>query len=159
MKNTILSALLFCSSICTAQSIDKNLIATAGETVTTTTAILDFSIGEPLVNKIENGTTIDQGFLAGVSEENALTTEDFSVAEEISIYPNPVSDFVTIDLGNKGDLYFLKIFSLDGKLVKQIPQLRGNSRIDLQELATGKYIVQLISEEKGKYKTFKLLKN
>jgi len=159
MKNMIFFKLLFCVGICSAQSIEKNLIASAGGTLTTSAMLLDYSIGEPLVAKIENGTTIDQGFLALVSEENTLSNLDLDFSEDVILYPNPVSDFVNIELGGNDSEYILKIFSIEGKLVKQISKLQDSSRIDLQELKTGIYIVQIYAKENGKNKTFKIQKN
>ncbi len=64
---------------------------------------------------------------------------------EVSIYPNPTQDYLTIENIHSSDIVSLNIYDTAGKLVKRIdPQtLEGNRRIDLSDLETGLYILNI----------------
>lgn len=64
----------------------------------------------------------------------------------IQVYPNPVEHFVHIEVMGNIPIKNVKIFNVQGKLVKEIqPQINkgGVSRLDLSDLMTGIYIIQI----------------
>ena len=63
----------------------------------------------------------------------------------IKLYPNPVSDFLTIQV-NKPDRIFdqVRIYNVDHRLVLSEKTIKGRSSIDLSELESGLYLIQLI---------------
>jgi hypothetical protein len=72
---------------------------------------------------------------------NALEVDDFSFKNSLSIYPNPSSDFITIQLkdSGKGEI---KIYNSIGQLVK-ITTILNNNKIDISELLNGIYCIQI----------------
>jgi hypothetical protein len=78
-----------------------------------------------------------------VVENNATT---------FSVYPNPFSEVISI--GGIEDLANYKIFSIDGKLIKN--GVLENKQIHLDELANGLYLLQITS--KGEIMTKKIIK-
>lgn len=71
-------------------------------------------------------------------------------------YPNPVSDILSIEMESGNNPIELKIIDLTGKVVRQA-QLKGQkSYLDLSELSTGIYVIQIQSE--GKVSSSKLIK-
>jgi len=65
---------------------------------------------------------------------------------KIHTYPNPVSNVLSIDLEEVEYFGMIKIFSLDGKLVKE-QEVNGSSKIaiDLGQLSNGIYICRFSS--------------
>ncbi|MBO7460507.1 MAG: T9SS type A sorting domain-containing protein, partial [Bacteroidales bacterium] len=59
----------------------------------------------------------------------------------IAIYPNPVSDYIYIELSDNSICTAIEIYSLDGRLVKS--QINNLSTIDLSSLPMGVYIVKI----------------
>ncbi|MGJ8593455.1 MAG: T9SS type A sorting domain-containing protein [Aquaticitalea sp.] len=69
----------------------------------------------------------------------SLSVDEFS-ASSASIRPNPSSDFVNIELHPSNTINTIEIYSITGQLVKK---LEGNTRINISDLQTGIYLMQL----------------
>lgn len=65
--------------------------------------------------------------------------------EEISIYPNPASDYLNIDVF--GDLHQLTLFNTTGQILFQQDVKAGTIRLDLTGFQCGLYFVSIESEE------------
>ena len=74
----------------------------------------------------------------------------------ISFYPNPVVTGLTIN----GDFIAknVKIYTLDGKLLYEKPISMKEKFIDVTQLFTGIYILQLVDEISGKTLAGKFMK-
>ncbi len=81
----------------------------------------------------------------------SLGTSEISKSN-LSIYPNPTSDFLSIVTEKK--VSDVRIFSTDGKLVKTI--VKDFSKIDVRNLNAGVYLVSVKAD--GSLKTFKIIK-
>ncbi|NML71667.1 T9SS type A sorting domain-containing protein [Chryseobacterium sp. RP-3-3] len=68
----------------------------------------------------------------------ALDIKDIKTVD-VSIYPNPTSDFVNIK--SKEDIVSISLFSIDGKKLAETHQ---ESRIDLSPYSTGIYFVNIV---------------
>ena len=79
-------------------------------------------------------------FYVGIDDvtitQSTLAVSD-SQKNQIKIYPNPSSDFITIE--NVEDLKTVRIFDLTGKLVKQTQA----KEINIQNFAKGQYIMNV----------------
>ncbi len=105
-------------------------------------------------NFTEAGTTL---FLNSVEYMLTGSVTDIStevenpLAQEISIYPNPASNFIII---NSVEDIKGSIFSVSGKLIKTISNTNNN--IDISDLNKGVYIINI--QSKGKIYTQKFIK-
>ena len=94
--------------------------------------------------------------LAGGMEENQtvtnrvikITIDDLSFVqnpsfEAISIFPNPVSDILSIQI--QGD-FQASIFNLQGKLIQEIP-IVTNQQIDVTTLPKGVYVLHVVKDQ------------
>ncbi len=61
----------------------------------------------------------------------------------ISVYPNPATDFITIDWNSNVNIKELSIYNISGKLVlrKRIETKANNIRAIKSELSKGNYII------------------
>ncbi|WP_052600053.1 T9SS type A sorting domain-containing protein [Aureispira sp. CCB-QB1] len=82
---------------------------------------------------------------------NVVGIEDIESSENISLYPNPASNIVMIEMDN---LQSVKVVDVQGKEVLK----STNSKIDISALKIGMYFVQITSNN-GTIATKKLLKN
>lgn len=73
----------------------------------------------------------------------ALTVDDELLAKGLSLYPNPVSDILTI--GSEIPLTKVEVYSMLGKKVKEINS--DFKYIQLNNLYSGIYLIKLYSEE------------
>jgi uncharacterized repeat protein (TIGR01451 family) len=86
-----------------------------------------------------------------------LGTDDFATVN-LSLYPNPVKNILTIELKNDVAVKSVSIFNTLGQLVKRLPDTFEDNTMttEISDLTTGSYFVQLQSD-KGTV-TKKLLK-
>ncbi|WP_082482475.1 BspA family leucine-rich repeat surface protein [Chryseobacterium sp. Leaf394] len=85
--------------------------------------------------------------------ESDLSTSEVALASEISIYPNPVSDFIYIK--NLKDIDSYKIFDTSGRIVLQ--GSFNEDKIDVRNLTKGNYLLQF--KTKNDMKNLKFIKN
>ena len=62
---------------------------------------------------------------------------------DFKMYPNPSNGTVNFELENN-DVYKLNIYSLMGKKIVGYDKLKSSVSIDLNDLITGSYLVELI---------------
>ena len=161
MKNLISIIFLIMLTFCTvsAQTIDRQVITTAGNTISNDSHILTFTIGEPIVGKIQNNATIiNQGFLAAANSDSTLSVDDQLLDTTIKVYPNPVTENLSIDLKDTGGEAKVTIYTMTGQLVKSKKLKAQNNSLNISQLKNGLYLVNLIFTDHKTIKTFKIIK-
>jgi len=88
-----------------------------------------------------------------VTEANSTdATTGIDAAEDnsdnISIYPNPASDFVTIAAQNQ-ELKQIELLQADGKLLKTIQPQQGNYQLNLDDIHAGMYFIRVIGSKEN----------
>ena len=160
---TLTFALLFLMQICCAQTMYVRQI----NNIQTTYSIdniskMTFSSGNILIDQI-NGNDVQfymdsvlyiafQLYTVGIQENN-------SDNQKISVYPNPVSSILNIDLRNMAeDNGTIQILSMNGSLLKSIPVPSGEKllQIDVSGFAQGVYLCKIICAAKSE--TIKFIK-
>ncbi len=71
---------------------------------------------------------------------------------DLSIYPNPVKEFLYLDLTSLSEIFTqIEIFSLDGKNVKTLPIDNGNEflKLNLSGLNAGNYLLMLSNKKQA----------
>ncbi len=86
-----------------------------------------------------------------------ITTATYVSAlnRKISVYPNPSSNSITIDLGQK-NYAELQIISMTGKILKKATLNKQISKINISQLPTGTYIIRIKTTDKTY--NFKIIK-
>lgn len=92
------------------------------------------------------------------SSTPAITnTDDIELdTDQWSVYPNPCSDHLSIDIG-AGKTGTIQLINLSGEVVKTEPALGEVTQLDMNGLPSGGYLVRFISSN-GKAETVKLVK-
>lgn len=73
----------------------------------------------------------------------ALGVDGHSLNNLISLYPNPVSNSLSIDNKTNEVISNIAIYSINGMLVKQVPNAANTTSIPVSELQTGMYFVKM----------------
>lgn len=68
-----------------------------------------------------------------------LSTKDFEIIQEISVFPNPAKDYFTITLENGISIDFVEIYTMQGQLV----QISNTSNVKVQGLPKGLYLLKV----------------
>jgi len=151
MKKIILITLL-CNSFLnyaqsTIQSVNSGSIITASSSV---------SIGEIVVNPVNQNQSSSGliGILAQVNEQT-LEVPEYELADDIIVSPNPTVASIQfkseINLANEN----VAVYTTTGQLVSEM-KIQSDNSVDLSELSSGIYIIQLATDSK---KSFKIIKH
>ncbi|TPD69769.1 T9SS type A sorting domain-containing protein [Flavobacterium microcysteis] len=73
----------------------------------------------------------------------ALGVDGHNLNSLISLYPNPVSNTLNIDNRTNEVISNIAIYSINGMLVKQVPNAANTTSIPVSELQTGMYFVKM----------------
>ena len=163
----ILCILLFSVSIF-AQSIERQLIGSAGGNETTSDFLLDWTFGETFI-AYDNTLIGDykEGFLQPLNDLPQLTEEEIETNDETVlhspavVFPNPFNDGFTFQLNQieSSDIQ-LTILDYSGKVLLSKVLKAGQLSFDfkLEEHPTGLYFLQFTDHSGVQKQTFKLLK-
>jgi hypothetical protein len=136
-----------------SQSISPEVIASAGEHYYNGSVQLSWTLGEVMIDTYDNGTNIlTQGFH---QTQLTVTSIEENLAEvRMNLYPNPTSEFLNIDLGNNEKDINLQVYDMTGKLIHKdvINAYDTKYVLPMQSVVTGKYLIQMQSED-GKMNT------
>ena len=135
---------------CFCQQLTPQVISSAGAEISDSTAMMSYTIGEPLTTTIQDNTNIlTQGFQQPSIKVTGITSvSDLSVR----IYPNPTASFVNIE--SDYELSY-SLYDGNGKLVTQ-GTLDKKAVLDMSAYATATYMLSL---SKGNYtNTYKIIK-
>jgi len=83
-----------------------------------------------------------------VTVEVVLSNNDF-VKDELKYYPNPVVDLFNISYSER--IKQIEVFDILGKRVKTIKSDNTDVQVDLSDLSSGTYMVQLRTETKSQF--------
>ena len=142
-----------------AQSIEPQVIASAGEHFDNGTTQLSWTLGEVVIDTYDNGTNIlTQGFHQ--TELTVTSVEETLANIQLNMYPNPTSELLNIELGNNESDINLQLFDMSGKLVHQakIEAYQTKFVLPMNEVATGNYLVQMQSVDGKMNTTHKVMK-
>ena len=136
----------------------QEVISSQGESYSTSSGKIDFTIGE-VVNQTIVGVNND--LTQGFHQPNLTVTgiKDFEENFKAAIFPNPVVNSLSINFEEIDQVYHLEALDLNGKLLF-VKQLNSNNNvIDVSYLSAGVYIFALRNQENRILKTFKIKKN
>ena len=91
-----------------------------------------------------------------VTEGQTLGTE-ISTLDQISVFPNPASEFVVIKSDYNLQDAIISLFDLNGKRVLNFKNSNNNNLVDISMLSAGEYVLRIISSDGSIYST-KILK-
>ena len=150
-KSFVLILTCFAITPIFAQVISAGTIASFAGSVSNSTITIDYSVGENAISTISGpSNSITQGFL---QPQLVIATGIIEVNQnnEISIFPNPTSDFVNI---KSSEPITWTIYDEAGRVI-----LSGDGyNIDTKQFAQGIYYLNLTTS-KNDTKLIKLIKN
>lgn len=152
-KQSIVFGLLLTSTTCMGQTV----VSSQGDSYETTAGSVSFTIGEVVINTETDGTTdLTQGFHQ--TNWNFLGLDDHASDYEASIFPNPSTDALNIKVSDYENITY-SMYDAAGRLVRSGELSSVLTEVNVQNLETGSYQLQLVDEKNNTLKNFKLLKN
>lgn len=80
-----------------------------------------------------------------------LGARDFESSNYFALYPNPVSDVLTIKTKQKAEIQSLEVYDILGQLVIAVPSAKSVSAVDVSRLTAGSYFIK-VKSDKGSFK-------
>ena len=163
----ILTGILFCFTGI-SQSVAPEVYAKSGGHYTGTNAQLSWTIGEPVIETVSNtNNIITQGFHQ-TSYDITSIKENPDLGYNISVFPNPVSNTLQINISGDVDNSNLKIELMDitGKILIIerwfSPPFGGAGgglyQLNMKEYATGNYFLRITNEKEQLINSYKIQK-
>lgn len=82
-------------------------------------------------------------YIDDISFEFDYTSVRSNEKVNMRVYPNPATDYVVVNLENQADSYDLSIYDVNGKQIKRLESLTGDTRVALDELSAGAYFLKV----------------
>ncbi len=134
----------------------QKVVATAGDYYNYSNISISWTLGEPVIETISNGSNIlTQGFQQSKLSASEIYTVD-SKNININVFPNPAQEFVTIKTYGNKEMHF-QLTDINGKSIKEENINSDNTNVSLKELPRGIFLLQ-ISKNNKILKIFKLIK-
>jgi len=153
-KTAILTILMFGVCILSAQNIEIATVSAGGQCLKSTSVVLQFSIGQPFAAYHEGQeVNIQEGIFYNHSDITSSTSELEIAILELSVFPNPSSDYIILDDAYDHKSGTLRIYNSNGTVVRST-QYDSGSRYDISALNTGPYIIELEAEGTRKVAQF-----
>jgi len=163
-KITILTAAILCWNIqAKAQTLTPEVVASAGDFYTSSSASLSWTVGESMTESFIAGNNIlTQGFQQP-ENLNATVVNKGNIFSEVTAYPNPTRNVLNLYFGNHLDgLLQVEIFDVAGKIVYSSTanvSKENRLRVDLSELQEGLYLMKLSKADNGASTIIKIHKS
>lgn len=119
-----------------------------------------YSVGQ-IVYTTNTGTTgsVAQGVQQPYEISIVLGIEDNSIKLELTAYPNPTTNFLTLNVGNAelSTLSF-QLYDISGKLIESRKIISSTETIGMGNLPNAIYFLK-VANNNNEVKTFKIIKN
>lgn len=126
---------------------------------------LSYTVGQVAVmttySKVTNASRVAANLREGVQQTytveelriDGVTALDF----DISVYPNPTADNVTVSFGNTVTDVSYELYSIDGRLLQKGRVAGAEQSIDMQQYAAGSYVLRVMAgKAQNNYKIVKM---
>lgn len=160
MRKIILMIAFGGSVACNAQSITPSVVAAAGQHFANSTAQLSWTTGEVVIQTVTStNNIITQGFHQPDYSFVAVE-ENLPVYTQINVFPNPAKDQLTVQFSNSVFSYTITLYDITGKSIstQTVPAFASSGVVEMTGLATGQYLLQVVSTDWNYYTTKKINK-
>jgi hypothetical protein len=143
------------------QTLQNEVLASAGEAYTINNSEISWTLGESLIESYLSGNIlISQGFHQPIFRFFEIQEQEKPVFH-VSIYPNPTSRFVQIDVKGSRDIEEFNIILSDmmGKvLLNRLVEPLSHDQLDLAEYPCGILLLKINRVSDGMQRTFKIVR-
>ena len=130
----------------------------SGTNIVSSSGSVSNSIGQLFYNTIVSN---DGQVSAGVQQTYTVTNVGLNTntLNNISVYPNPVSNNLTLTTSNSIDNFGYSLYDFQGKLIIDGIILSEETTVSTSNLSVGTYFINVYNNQNQKSQTFKIIKN
>lgn len=155
MKKLLLMLSVWVVSATYAQTMERQLVGSAGGQNQIGNVLVEHSIGEPIVGSTSSSSHV---LTSGFHQPQIVV---FSLEENsemfAKIFPNPSNGIVYVQPSNELDVYSLQLMDVSGKLLLQ-KDGQGQMGLDLHSYANGIYFLSIMNSKQALKHSFKIIK-
>ena len=144
--------LLLLGTVLTAQSLEQEVIAPFGSLLQGSGGMdLHCTMGEPVVERFENGEILTQGF----HQVFDIATPVFETPDaniELKVFPNPATDWIAVET-DATETLMLTLFDTYGQTLYDSEMTNPTATLDVSKLPGGSYYLSIHSDA-GLIQTF-----
>ena len=140
------------------QAQEQNVVASAGGTFSNSSFRIDATLGEVATQTATNGglIAISEGFHQPIT--SITSTEEFSSALEVTVFPNPSTNVLNIQTKNFQEIQY-QLFTIDGKRLETADLNHMQTQISMTSYAAGQYLLVLQNKAGAPIKSIQILKH
>lgn len=160
-KLLFFSFLTLCSSISFSQTIDNEVVASAGTHFVNPCGIkLSWTMGESVTSTVTDGSwTITQGFHQDWEEVTSI--DNHLIPEvQINVFPNPMDNELLVTVKNTNKILLLHLYDIAGRKVgySSIEPNQLSTSFSVSWLSAGSYVLCVEDNDGIFSKTYRLEK-
>ncbi len=141
----------------TCAVIAQEVISTTGCSAETESVHLNFTIGEPISETfISTDCILNQGMHQVIYTITSLEETPES-ENEILLFPNPVTDVLTLCITNKADDNHLILYDLNGRILFETNVYQEETSFSMSAYVTGTYFLKVFTND-NEPKVFQIVK-
>ena len=107
---------------------------------------VDYAINPGTGNAVSSVSYYDDMKIKAVATENLLLSiNDNDLSQSIKIFPNPVNDVINLSIPNHITATKIEIADINGRIVKSISYKGIRNQINVSELSSGLYLLNIYS--------------
>jgi len=163
MKVSFISIGLLVLTLAKAQSIEQNVVASSGNSVSAGSVTLDYTLGELYIGNVTSGSVVlSSGFHQYFG--SGIGINEFVGAQLITLYPVPTYNFITIQLPEfLADGASMWLTNAGGQRVSiggnsVIAAAGATTHLDLQSLPSGVYFLFVTHPKLKEVEVYRLTK-
>lgn len=151
----ILIAVVGFSTPAWAQSIERQVIASGGEAMSNTTGSIEFTLGEPVIQTMNNvsvNSTLTNGFHQTTISVTQVSENLNSVG--LRVFPNPANELVHVMFNEVQKNGLIELFDMSGRLVQSHIINDRSFDLNVASYADGTYYLKV--NHTNSYKIIKI---
>ena len=135
----------------------EGLTASGGE-ATGAGGTASYSVGQVFYTSNTGSTGIvSQGVIQPFEVYIILGIEETEIYLEMSAYPNPTSNYLTLKTGNNAHFSY-QLYDMQGRIIENKKVTTTDTTISMETLPTATYFLK-VTKDSQLVKTFKIIKN
>ena len=139
-----------------AQVLSPQVIASAGNSFSSASARMEYTIGEVVTSTLSGASnTLTQGFQQ--PEIKILAVENYTDLYTFNLYPNPTEQFVTIE-SSKEDEMQVHIYDGNGKAIQVSGIFSKKVTMNIELLAAGAYFMVITTKAGAPLHSYTVIK-
>lgn len=159
LKTSLLLTIFGLVSVFVTLHAQETIAATGGES-SGTGGTASYTIGQIVYTTATGANgSVSQGVQQPYEISVTLGVEVKSISLNLSIYPNPTANYLTLKIGNNEfPLLSYYLFDIQGKLIEKNKTTGRSTIINMTNLSSSTYFLRIMDTQKT-VKTFKIIKN